>query len=138
MDYLTPLLRPGYWFSTTAIPFLPIIDKLVLIFLLGLVISGIGCFVYAKYGKGLAKYLKRLLRRYANLLTTAGGVGLLLYAFTWQRVPFLSMRFFFVLWAVLFGYWLWTIIRFQWKELPAKRKLREEQMERNKWLPKKR
>ncbi len=137
MEYLKPLLSPLYWFNTTATPFLPLIDKMVLILLYGLLIAGIGCAVYAKYGKKMEKYLKRLLRRYASALTTAGAIGLLLYAFTWQRVPILSMRFFFVLWFVLFAYWIGTIVRFQIKELPARRKLREEQIAREKWLPKK-
>lgn len=137
MDYFKPLLDPSYWFNITAMPFMPIIDKLLLIVLYGLLIAGIGFTVYAKYGKKMEKYLKRLLKRYASALTTAGAIGLLLYAFTWQRVPVLSMRFFFVLWFVLFAYWIWTIVRFQIKELPARRKMREEQMAREKWLPKK-
>jgi len=137
MNYLLPLLKFSYWFNFTAIPFLPLVDKVLLVFLYGVLIAGIGCWVYAKFGKKLEKDRKKLLRRYANLLTTAGFIGLLLYAFTWQRIPFLSMRFLFVLWVLLFGYWLWTIVRFQWKELPLKRQLRKEQAERNKWLPKK-
>jgi len=137
MDYIKPLLSFSYWFNTTAIPFLPAVNKLVLITLYGLLIAGIACAAYAKLGKKLEKDLKRLLRKYAGALTTAGVVGLMFYAFTWQRVPFLSMRFFFVLWFALFAYWIWTIIRFQTKELPERRKMREEQAKREKWLPKK-
>ena len=137
MNYLIPLFSLRYWFDSTPIPFLPIIDKIILFVLFGFIIGGIGCLVYRKMAKGLEKYLKKLLRRYANLLITMGAVGLMLYAFTWQRVPFLSMRFFFLLWAILLAYWFWIILRFQLKELPIQKKKRHEQMERDRWLPKK-
>lgn len=135
MEYILPLLSFSYWFGTAPQPFLPVVNNIVLIVLYGLLVAGGACGFYAKFGKKLEKDLKRLLRDYSSALTTAGAVGLLLYAFTWQRVPFLSMRFFFVIWAALFGYWIWTIARYQINVLPEKRQLREEQAERNKWLP---
>lgn len=137
MEYIEPILKLSYWFNMTAIPFLPAVDKAVLIVLYGLLVAGIACAIYAKLAKKMEKDMKRLLRRYASAATTAGVFGLLLYSFTWQRVPFLSMRFFFVIWFAVFAYWFWIIIRFQMKELPVRRKMREEQAAREKWLPKK-
>jgi amino acid transporter len=138
MDYITPLFRLSYWFSPFTVPFLPLVDKLVLIFMAALLIAGVACGVYAKYEKKLPKDTKKLLRRYSEALSTAGVSGLILYGFTWQMIPYLSMRFWYVVWFAVFGFWIWTIIRFQLKELPARKKMREEQAERAKWIPGKR
>jgi FtsH-binding integral membrane protein len=130
------LLTLHYWFSIRAIPFQPAIERGLLLFFGAVTVTGL-VISLALLKKGYAKPIKRSLGRIASLFTWSGAAGLALWAFAYQGVPVLSMRFFYVLWAawVIFG--LYSVFRYVWIEVPRKRKMYEERIEREKWLPKK-
>lgn len=130
------LLTLHYWFSIRAIPFLPVVERGLLVFFGIFTVVGIGTSLFLLRG-GFAKPTKRALGTFASLLTWSGLVGLLLWLFTYQGVPVLSMRFLFVPWIVWVVWGFVSIYRCLWVEVPEKQKLYEERMAREKWLPKK-
>lgn len=134
---LPVFLKISYWFNSFPGPFTPIVDRMILILMSALFLAGIGVYVFRMLSKGLSKEAKRLLTRYAELLFSAGLSGLILYVFSWQQIPILSMRFFYVIWLAGFGFWTWSILRYQLKDLPKNRAAMAERMAYEKWLPKK-
>ncbi len=113
------------------------LDHLVFLLMSALFLSGIGLYAFRVFSKGLSKEMKRLLMRYSEFLFSAGLSGLVLYVFSWQQIPILSMRFLYLVWLAGFGFWKVTILRYHFKDLPQRRAARAERMEYEKWLPKK-
>lgn len=132
---LPPLLRADYWFNLQALPFLPIVDKAIAIFLVALLILS-GVLWYVSHSKQLEKDQRRIARRFSHLSLWAGIVGLILYSFTALRIPILSMRIFFLVWLLGFGWWKWTILRYAFKEMPMMKTKEAERAAYEKWLPK--
>ena len=132
---LPPILTPGYWFTPTPVPFMPIVDTALLVTFSVLFIVGILALVLRIRGR-MDKLMRRAVIRAGMALFSTGLVGLILYAFSYERVPYLSMRILFFLWAVWFVCWAYRLFRHVTTDIPA---VRAEQMERNqfnKWLPK--
>jgi len=130
------ILTLHYWFSFRAIPFVPVAERSLLALFGIFTLVGIGTTLFL-LKKCYAKTTKRALGKFASLLTWSGLIGLLLWLFTYQGVPVLSMRFFYVPWAVWVVWGFVSIYRYLWVEVPRKQKEYEERMEREKWLPKK-
>jgi len=62
-------------------------------------------------------------------------IGMLLYFFAYELLPFLSMRFWFLLWWV--GMLAWTVHIFRiFKEIPKIKALRAKEDEYKKYIPK--
>ncbi len=134
-NVIAPLFTLNFWFSVTALPFTPVLDKVILIFMLGLTLSGIGIWVYAQQAVQ-DKTARQTQRSLATVLGLAGISGLYLYGVTWQRIPVLSMRIFFVVWVIGFGYWGYRLYRRVKIEIPLQRREALERAAYEKWLPK--
>jgi ABC-type transport system involved in multi-copper enzyme maturation permease subunit len=100
-----------------------------------LVILGIIAKVYA-VKSNLEKLLRRAVQRAGSLLLTMGLVGLLIYFFTFENVPILSMRVWLLVLLASGIAWAWSIYRYVKVEIPAKREMHAERERLNKWLPK--
>lgn len=132
---LPPPLTLPYWFTPYPSPFLPVAEKaLYAIFIACLVFGTFAAF--ARMRPRLGKMTRRALSRGASLLITMGGVGLVLMAIEYQRISFLRMRVFYLVWAVVFIVWASRLYRFVTVEIPAVEKKREERERIEKWLPK--
>ena len=70
------------------------------------------------------------------MLIITGVVGLLLYAFAYERAVYLSMRIWLVVWFVWVVFWARKVVRYVTVQIPEIQKQREEQAKMNKWLPK--
>ena len=78
-------------------------------------------------------YLK-LLERFFNFFTTNAFIGLVLWFFNSELIPFFSSRFWYFLWAI--GMIVWSVFIFKYsKSLPVKRKEIEEKKAFNKYIP---
>lgn len=132
---LPPPLTLSFWFNPAPPPFLPLVDRLLLVFFLGLVVIGILAHL-ARLRGGLEKMTRRAIARAGTLLITMGLFGLLLWVFLYERVSYLSMRMWYVVWLGLLIWWAWNIYRFVFVEMPQKQKMSEEREALNKWLPK--
>ncbi len=135
MFTLPPLLQSGYWFSLTPIPFLPWAGWLVFGMMSLLLIVGIGLW-WMGYGGRFSKERRRIYRRWSSVGIWSGLAGLLIYSFTWLRIPVLSIRALFLVWMIGFGYWAWTIFRHIAYVQPIMDKQKAERAAYEKWLPK--
>lgn len=131
---MQPLLTLRYWFALNPEPFLPWAERFLLVAFGAFIVLGIAAWIAELKGR-FDKPMKRAFERAASLLTWSGIAGLLLWAFSYERITVLSMRFFYVLWLawVLWGFW--RVYRYVWVEIPAQERRNRERAEREKWLP---
>ena len=131
-----PLLTLSYWFSIRPVPFGPVAERALLIVFAAFVLVGVASYLVL-LKRGLSKTAKRAIGKFANLLTWSGIVALILWTFSFQGVPILSMRFLYVPWLIWVLWGFYAIYRYLWVEVPEKRKMYAEFQEKQKWLPKK-
>lgn len=130
------LFTLSFWFNLHAVPFVPVMERVLIVIFSVLVVSGIAC-AYAARMKHAGKEWKRALGRLSSHLVWTGLIGMLLWFFNERWVPILSMRFFFVIWAAWFLWGWYPVYRYLWVEVPEQMKMQQERVEREKWLPKK-
>jgi hypothetical protein len=136
MNWILPLFKLDFWFNLTAIPFMPWLDKALPIVMLAALVIGIAMLAYGAKARGLDKDRRQLISSLGAVGFWAGISGLLLYFFVWESIPVLSMRVFWIVWLVGFGYWKWTIYRRYFRLLPAEKAKQKEREAYEKWLPK--
>ncbi|MCI0479117.1 hypothetical protein L0Y59_01085 [Candidatus Uhrbacteria bacterium] len=129
-----PLLQPSYWFTTVPPPLSPVADRVAFVLFAVFLVAGIVMRVVATR-RGWEKMVRRLLIRSGGRLMTLGAFGLLLYALNYERVPVLSARFWFLLWAALLAWYAWKTYRYVRVEIPDVKRRREERERTEKWLP---
>lgn len=109
----------------------------ILVLVLAMTIVGLIGLVYT-VRSGMDKQLRRVVKRVAWVMVWAGLAGLMLFVFSYERIPTLSMR---ALWIVWLAWLVWEGFR-TWKqvtiELPEKSAQQKERDRLAKWLPKKR
>src|SRR5262245_15924853 len=115
------LLTLQYWFSLRAIPFVPVVDRVLLVAFAVITVVGIGISVLS-LKKSFPKPTRRAFGRLGSHLSWTGLTALLLWTFTYQGIPILSMRFFYILWAVWFVWGFYPIYRYLFVEVPEQEK----------------
>lgn len=133
-NYFAPLFSPSFWFNLTPAPLLPWTSAMMVVVMVLLLVVGVIASFLAPRGRD--KDERKIIHYGSGLAVGASVTGFLFYLFTLERVPVLSMRFFFLAWFVLFGIWTWKRIVKPAKLLPSLRKERVERENYEKWLPK--
>jgi hypothetical protein len=125
----------SYWFSVRPIPFVPLVEKLLVIgFGVLFLLSLIGFGLLLKHG--WSKYTKTIIRRFANSWFWISLFGALLWSFTYEGVVILSMRIFYIpllIWFLWDFYWAFNYLRVDVPKWEQNIREREQKM---KWLPK--
>jgi amino acid transporter len=80
-------------------------------------------------------YIKNILNRLINFSLINFVIILLLLFFSYEEIPFLSSRFWYLLWLVGIILWLYFIIKNIF-DIPEKRRNKTKEREFNKYLPK--
>lgn len=135
MPIMTSLFSLSYWFSVRPIPFLPVVEKGLIIAFGIMVLLGVAGFLLL-FKRGWSKVAKTIIARFANTLTWIGLIGAVLWSFTYENVVILSMRIFYIpliIWILWDFYWLYRYLRV---EVPQREQLNRERAEFRKWLPK--
>ncbi|KKR91905.1 MAG: hypothetical protein UU95_C0008G0026 [Parcubacteria group bacterium GW2011_GWC2_42_12] len=125
-------LTLNFWFNLRPGVFIGFSLKIVLGFILWLIILAVVA------GIGKKRWVKSLYAGLWNSLyyffLTNAIIGLVLTFFNYEMVPFLSARFWFLLWGISLAVWLFfiyrTIIR-----IPQKKARLEKEKEFNKYIP---
>ena len=130
------LLSLNFWFDLTPDPFLPQSLKILqlafgALILLGVAVKFIGAAKKTDY------ILSRGSKRLFKMFLTMGILGFFLLFMEYERVAFLSGRFWYALWFLGFAVWLVFIIIYILKKLPAQKQEMDESERLKKWLPKK-
>lgn len=133
---LPTILTFNYWFSLYPLPLMPVLATGLLFVMLAILCLGIGLMIYARLAKGLTKPLRRAWRLFGTIVLWAGIVGLYVYAMTWQVVPLLGMRIWFVVWFVLFAWLIRGALCRLFTDIPAGQEADRVRSSYEKWLPK--
>ena len=120
------------WFSIYTGSLTPLFRN-ILIVVIVLFIAGI-IFVWYKNKNNTDKLYYRLWQSLFNFNVTGLIIGLFLFFFTYQTIPFLSARFWFIVWFLIHAFWGYIIYR-RLKKLPEIRKELEAKREFNKYIP---
>ncbi|MFA5000047.1 MAG: hypothetical protein WC545_01675 [Patescibacteria group bacterium] len=124
------LLTLAYWFNLRPGALIPAGQR---IFIAGLVILIAASIIIAIFKKRGGIYRGFLNRLYVFSVSNAV-LGLIFLFFTREEIPFLSARFWLLLWLVAMIVWLILILK-KLKAIPAQRQKLEEERERKKYLP---
>ncbi len=133
---LPPPLTITYWLNPLPLLFRPIINWIFLGIIACAVLTGV-IFSFFKMRGGMEKLVKRALGRAANLFISFGLTGLALYVLLYERVPYLSMRLWFLVWVACYGYYGWRVYKFSFIEIARRKQEKAEREKFEKWLPKK-
>lgn len=132
---IRPLLTLNFWFKLTADPLLPVFYYGFFIFFGLLIIASIVCGII--FNKEKERYVLRFGAKYLkNWFLAAGITGFLFLFFGYERAVFLSSRFWYIVWLLSFGLWLFFIVK-KIKKLPEKQTQLRKQEQFEKYLPKK-
>ena len=133
---MTALLSPSFWFAAVPPPFIPWVQVVLLVVFTVFTVVGIVAYVI-RFRLGLEKLTRRGLERAGDNLITTGLLGLLVVGLTYEHIPYLSMRFLFLVIGSIFVYRVYRLYTYVWIEVPHIKAARQQQQEFNKWLPKK-
>jgi len=120
-----------FWLDMRPPQLLPIYEKIFIGIILFFVIFSFISYFFGFKKKGLFSSVWRHL--YSFSLSNFF-IGLFLFFFNYELVPFLSSRFWFLLWAILILIWLFFVFRSLVK-IPEKKKKIEEEKEYKKYIP---
>ena len=124
-------LSLNFWFNLRPGHLLPIYQNVLVIFLIILVITGIATFIIKKKKK---KLYFRLWEKLFNFSSTNFFFGILLLFFNYEKIPFFSSRFWYLLWALGIAFWIKGLFKY-FKSIPERKKEIEEEKAYKKYIP---
>lgn len=120
-----------YWFSVTPGNLAPIALKSLSFFLLGLFALA---FVAYLRGKRKQDIYYKSWSSIFNFSLSNLGIGLVILFFYYESIPYLSMRFFALIWLASMIYWAYLIFK-TFKQVPVIREKRKQEQEYKKYIP---
>lgn len=129
---MSNLLNLKFWFNLRAVPLTPFFNKALIGFTILSLVMFIAIKLLNKRNKNVL-YTK-IFQALINFSLTNLFVGVFLMFFNYEMVPFLSSRFWFLLWAIGILVWLYFIIK-KLLVIPRIGKQIEENKEFKKYIP---
>lgn len=128
---MSNLLTINFWFKMRPGALLPVYQKAFIIFVIILGLSILVFTILEKRKKGPYSRVWKKLRSFSlgNVI-----IGLIILFFTYEMVPMLSARFWFLVWGIEMAIWLFFIARVV-LEIPKKKEEIEKHKEFNKYIP---
>ncbi len=102
-------------------------------FVLFLVFGIIGRIVVDR--KGDDRYKRDVGSRISSLLVTMGLLGVILFFFSFEGIQLFGARFWYPLWVLATLVWVFFLVRYVKRDIPAKREREERLREQGKYLP---
>lgn len=131
-----PLLDARYWLNPRPVPLGPSLVGAIFAFFGWFVVASVALYVIAHLLRKRDALRADIARRFAGLLSTTGLLGYLFLFLSYEQIPMLGMRFWFLLIAVLFFVWLARIVIYLAKDFPKEVQRREEKARLLRYLPK--
>jgi len=130
---MNQLFNFSFWFDVLPLPFMPaFLWGAIIVFGLGIVFSLV-CIFFSKKSSGYI--LKKVWLKLHTWSLSFGLVGLLLAFLKEQRISYLGMRVWLVLWILICLVWLVFILKFVLLEIPKMKEEKRKQAEIKKYLP---
>lgn len=133
---LRPLIQPSYWFNNTPPAFGPGAVKTLFIFFAAFLVLGAVIRMVAGRRKE-DRHVTETFNRLGRMGVSMGLLGLLIFFFSFEQVPFLGARFWYLFWGIGLIIWISTIVHYVVKIVPMERAHEIAQREKEKYLPKK-
>lgn len=130
------LLDYRYWVNPRPVPLGPSLVGSVFAFFGWFVIASVVLYVLARYLKRRDRLKESVVRRFARVMSWTAALGYLFLFFTYEQLPLLGMRLWFLLLFALFAVWLVRAIVFALKDYPRMRLQEAERQRHEKYLPK--
>lgn len=125
------LLTLSFWFNLRPPAMLDVFNySFIAVLFLFLFLS-----ILSFYYKKRKKIYKSFWLKFYDFSASNLIIGLFLWFFSWQEVPFLSARFWLIIWAILIILWFIFIYK-HLKKIPIKLQKIEEEQKFNKYIPK--
>lgn len=124
-----------YWLNLHPVPLGPSLVGGILSFFAWFLVASVALRLLARIMKKKDSRKSDLLLRFARPLSTTGVLGLLFLFFSYEQVPLLGMRLWFLLTFVLLIVWVGRVVKFAVTEYPALRHEDEEKARIRKYLP---
>lgn len=128
------LFKLQFWFNLRPGPLTPISGKALIVLIVVSLLVYLVIKIYKRKNK--TSLYNKILNGLENFSLSNFFIGLFLLFFSYELVPFLSSRFWFLLWAIGVGVWLFFIIKSAVVIPTIKQKI-EEEKEFKKYLPQK-
>ncbi len=132
------LLDYQYWFNPRPVPLGPSLVGSIFAFFGWFVIASAVLYLLARHMKKRDRLREGVIRRFARVLLTTALLGYMFLFFTYEQLPLLGMRLWFLVLFVLFTVWLVRAIIFTLKDYPQLRRQEVERKRYEKYLPKSR
>lgn len=133
---IAPLLNLNFWLNLAPDPLMPQSVRILELLFCALIFLGVVAKIIASVKK--SDYIFALgVKKFAPPFFVMGLLGLLLLLLDFERVSFLSARFWYVVWVLGALVWMIFIIKSLARDLPARQRAIEERRKLQKWLPKK-
>lgn len=139
MEFLAgfaPFLNIKYWFNARPVPLGPSLVGGIFAFFGWFIIATIILRVVAHGLKRQDPLKAGIFRRIATLLSTTGLLGIMFLFFSYEQLPFLGMRFWFLFLFLGFTVLLSKIALYVVRDYPSLKNERAEQQRLRRYLPK--
>ncbi len=131
---MSSFFQPMYWLTLQPPEVGGLLGGLVFgFFVLFLVFGIIGRIVVDR--KGDDRYKRDVGSRISSLLVTMGLLGVILFFFSFEGIQLFGARFWYPLWVLATLVWVFFLVRYVKRDIPAKREREERLREQGKYLP---
>ncbi len=131
---MSSFFQPMYWLTLQPPEVGGLLGGLVFgLFVLFLVFGIIGRIVVDR--KGDDRYKRDVGSRISSLLVTMGLLGVILFFFSFEGIQLFGARFWYPLWVLATLVWVFFLVRYVKRDIPAKREREERLREQGKYLP---
>jgi Ca2+/Na+ antiporter len=125
-----------YWINPRPVPLGPSLVGSIFAFFGWFVLASVILYVVARHFKKHDRLKREVLRRFARVLLLTAVLGYLFLFFSYEQLPLLGMRLWFLVLFLLFTVWLVRAIVYTLKDYPQLRKQEAERRRYEKYLPK--
>ena len=132
---LTKLANLSYLIDQRPAPDSTLVLVLAILFALAIIGSGLLWFSLFRRERQYP-ILARVRERTVRFLFASGFVGLILVFFRWQGIPYFASRIWLLLWIVVTIVWLVRLLMYLLKKFPKERKIENNRMLKERYLPK--
>jgi len=137
MFLLSPLFTLGYWFNPRPEPMSSLITQALMGSIIVLFVLALIFYFLAKAKMDKDRVTARILKKLNGLSSFLVVVLLFMFFFFWQRIPYLSSRFWVLAWLITALIWLFFILRYAIVYAPERRAALLQEERYKKYLPKK-
>jgi len=131
---MSPIFNVSFWFSQFPQPLTPIFEKIFFIIFAAVLVAGIVVRIISNQ-RERDRYAELIYQKIATLLITMGALGLIWFFFTYEQIPLLGARFWFLFWMLAVVIWTALIARYTYMTVPRLRVEEHQRKEKMKYFP---